>query len=68
MRKYAFTALAFGPIALLLSAPTAEAGPPYKNCAEARADGAAPIKKGDPGYSPHLDRDNDGIACEPYKR
>ena len=39
----------------------------YRNCAEARAAGAAPIRRGQPGYGQHLDRDNDGIACEPYK-
>ena len=38
----------------------------YRNCAAARAAGAAPIYVGEPGYSPHLDRDGDGIACEPY--
>jgi len=37
---------------------------PYRNCAEARAAGAAPIDRGQPGYAPHLDRDNDGIGCE----
>lgn len=36
----------------------------YRNCAEARAAGVAPIRRGEPGYSRHLDRDNDGIACE----
>ncbi|MFJ9570028.1 HtaA domain-containing protein [Streptomyces bacillaris] len=36
----------------------------YKNCAEAEAAGVTPIKKGDPGYAAHLDRDGDGIACE----
>ena len=36
----------------------------YKNCAEARAAGAAPIYRGEPGYREQLDRDNDGIACE----
>ncbi|WP_349254794.1 excalibur calcium-binding domain-containing protein [Ferrovibrio sp.] len=36
----------------------------YRNCSEARAAGAAPLRRGDPGYAPHLDRDNDGIACE----
>ena len=36
----------------------------YKNCAEARAAGAAPIYRGEPGYREKLDRDNDGIACE----
>lgn len=37
---------------------------PYKNCTEARAAGAAPVYRGEPGYGPHLDRDNDGIGCE----
>jgi len=36
----------------------------YKNCMEARAAGAAPIYRGQPGYRSGLDRDNDGIACE----
>lgn len=36
----------------------------YKNCSEARAAGAAPIYRGEPGYRKGLDRDNDGIACE----
>ncbi|AMS06163.1 DUF1524 domain-containing protein [Acidipropionibacterium acidipropionici] len=36
----------------------------YKNCAAARAAGAAPIHRGDPGYSSRLDRDGDGVACE----
>ena len=48
----------------LLGAGLASADPPYANCAAARADGAAPIYRGDPGYAPHLDRDNGGIACE----
>ena len=37
---------------------------PFRNCAEARAAGAAPVYRGDPGYARHLDRDNDGIGCE----
>lgn len=37
---------------------------PFRNCAEARAAGAAPVRSGDPGYAPHLDRDDDGIGCE----
>jgi hypothetical protein len=37
---------------------------PYRNCAAARADGAAPVYRGQPGYAPWLDRDNDGIGCE----
>jgi len=36
----------------------------YTKCADARAAGAAPIYKDDPGYRPALGRDNDGIACE----
>ncbi|MEB8676704.1 excalibur calcium-binding domain-containing protein [Bacillus cereus] len=36
----------------------------YKNCAAVRAAGKAPLHKGQPGYSSHLDRDGDGIACE----
>lgn len=36
----------------------------YANCSEARADGAAPVRRGDPGYSPRLDRDGDGVGCE----
>lgn len=39
----------------------------FRNCDEARAAGAAPVRRGDPGYGPHLDRDNDGIGCEPYR-
>ncbi|MCY9696420.1 MBL fold metallo-hydrolase [Paenibacillus alginolyticus] len=36
----------------------------YNNCSEVRAAGKAPIKRGDPGYSNKLDRDNDGVGCE----
>ena len=36
----------------------------YRNCSEARAAGAAPVRRGSPGYAPHLDRDNDGVGCE----
>lgn len=36
----------------------------YVNCTAARAAGAAPVRRGDPGYGAHLDRDNDGIGCE----
>lgn len=39
-------------------------GGAYRNCTEARAAGAAPVRRGEPGYGPHLDRDNDGIGCE----
>ncbi|WP_426593954.1 GmrSD restriction endonuclease domain-containing protein [Cellulomonas sp. McL0617] len=36
----------------------------YKNCDAARAAGAAPVHRGDPGYAPRLDGDGDGIGCE----
>lgn len=36
----------------------------YGSCDEARAAGAAPLYRGDPGYRPGLDRDDDGVACE----
>ncbi|MCW2567797.1 MAG: Excalibur domain protein, partial [Mycobacterium sp.] len=36
----------------------------YANCDAARAAGAAPLHRGQPGYRAGLDRDNDGIACE----
>ncbi|MBW6439075.1 excalibur calcium-binding domain-containing protein [Actinoplanes hulinensis] len=29
-----------------------------------RAAGADPIRRGDPGYGRHLDRDGDGVGCE----
>ena len=36
----------------------------YPNCKAAKAAGAAPLYRGEPGYRPGLDRDKDGIACE----
>jgi len=39
-------------------------GGAFANCAAARAAGAAPVRRGESGYGPHLDRDNDGIGCE----
>ena len=36
----------------------------YPNCIAANAAGAAPIYRGQPGYSTKLDRDGDGVACE----
>jgi Excalibur calcium-binding domain len=47
--------------------PAFYASLPIPNCATARALGLAPAYRGDPGYRSHLDRDNDGIACEPYR-
>ena len=39
----------------------------FRNCREARAAGAAPLYRGQPGYGAHMDGDGDGIACEPYR-
>lgn len=39
-------------------------GGAFANCTAARAAGAAPVRRGDPGYAPKLDRDGDGIGCE----
>jgi Excalibur calcium-binding domain len=36
----------------------------FRNCSHARAEGAAPVREGDAGYAPHLDRDGDGVGCE----
>lgn len=36
----------------------------YSSCREAKAAGAAPLYRGDPGYRSRLDRDGDGVACE----
>ncbi|MFC9165237.1 excalibur calcium-binding domain-containing protein [Streptomyces fungicidicus] len=36
----------------------------YQNCAAARAAGAAPVHRGEPGYGSHLDRDGDGTGCD----
>jgi hypothetical protein len=38
----------------------------YDNCDAARAAGADPVHRGEYGYGPHLDRDGDGVGCEPY--
>ena len=45
-------------------APPADSDVYYKNCSQARAAGVTPLHRDDPGYAVHLDRDNDGIACE----
>ncbi len=39
----------------------------YSGCRAVRAAGAAPLYRGQPGYRPGMDGDNDGIACEPYR-
>jgi hypothetical protein len=41
-----------------------EPAPTYENCDAVRAAGKAPLLRGEPGYAEHLDRDDDGVACE----
>jgi hypothetical protein len=40
----------------------------YSGCNEVRAAGLAPLYRGEPGYRPEMDGDDDGIACEPHRR
>ena len=62
------TATPAAPVPFVAPPPAAPVAPPasvyYANCTEARAAGAAPILRGEPGYRPALDRDDDGVACE----
>ncbi|MGY2004928.1 GmrSD restriction endonuclease domain-containing protein [Blastococcus sp. SYSU DS1024] len=56
------------------AAATTAAGPPpdaatgpaprYADCAAVRAAGAAPIHRGEPGFSARFDGDGDGVGCE----
>ena len=48
-------------------APAPPAELHFSSCKEARAAGYSHMRRGEPGYSPHLDRDGDGIACDRYK-
>ena len=57
----AVTRQGFGPAR---AAPAGSTPGSFRNCAAARAAGAAPVRRGDPGYGSHLDRDNDGVGCE----
>lgn len=42
-------------------------GDDWGGCNDARAAGAAPIYRGEPGYREDMDGDGDGIACEPIR-
>jgi hypothetical protein len=44
--------------------PTGTPAQPFPDCAAARAAGAAPLHRGDPGWSDRMDGDGDGTACE----
>ena len=53
------------------AAAPADAGPApdpaetsYANCDAVRAAGAAPIRRGDPGWRDGFDRDGDGVGCD----
>jgi hypothetical protein len=39
----------------------------FSGCREVRAAGLAPLLRGEPGYRPEMDGDDDGIACEPWR-
>ncbi|MEJ7765543.1 MAG: excalibur calcium-binding domain-containing protein [Acidimicrobiales bacterium] len=50
--------------------PVAPSSPPsvyYPGCAAARAAGAAPLQRGQPGYRDGLDADRNGVACSERK-
>jgi hypothetical protein len=52
------------PLAATTARTTATAPVFYENCAAVRAAGAAPLRRGEPGYRDKLDGDRDGVACE----
>jgi hypothetical protein len=59
--------IGIGDLPLLARDDRSALGPPvrFRNCNAARAAGAAPIHRGQPGYELRLDVDGNGIACEP---
>lgn len=63
-RRPATTVAPVQPLVPQTTAPPVASSTYYENCDAARAAGAAPVHRGDPGYGSHLDRDNDGIGCE----
>ena len=66
IRRLLAAVAALGAIAGLgvVVARVASAGPPYATCKDAAKDVRYNIPQNDPAYSPKLDRDGDGIACE----
>ncbi|MDH6284118.1 GmrSD restriction endonuclease domain-containing protein [Prescottella agglutinans] len=52
------------PAPVVAPEPAPSSGASFGSCKEARAAGAAPLRRGEPGYSSKLDRDGDGVACE----
>jgi hypothetical protein len=49
-----------------LTAAPAPAAEHFTSCAQAKAAGVSLIPYGDPQYSPDLDHDGDGIACDQH--
>lgn len=41
-----------------------DGSPWFLTCSDAKAAGYGPMSEGEPCYAPHLDRDDDSIACE----
>ncbi|KGH48439.1 calcium-binding protein [Modestobacter caceresii] len=52
------------PVPVDVPAGTSTAVEPFANCDAARSAGAAPLHRGDPGWSDRMDGDGDGTACE----
>lgn len=64
--NYLVSKFSHGSAEVLESPSTSSSGAYYRYCSDARAAGAAPLYLNDPGYRVELDRDGDGVACEPY--
>ena len=52
------------PAPVPVPAAPAPADAAYANCDAVRAAGAAPIRRGEPGWSDAFDRDGDGVGCD----
>jgi hypothetical protein len=61
------TAYGSSPPARRSTGTGSESSVSYSGCREARAAGAAPLHRGQPGYRAGMDGDGDGIACENYR-
>jgi hypothetical protein len=61
------TTASSNPLSLTGGGGEASSSAYYRRCADAHAARAAPLHIGEPGYREELDRDGDGVACEPYR-
>ena len=66
IRIIGLAAVAVGVAVGLAPAASADPGPVYANCTEAREAGDTDIPVGDDAYWSDGDRDGDGLACESY--